>query len=233
MDFAAVRDNLARIRDDIDRVRSAHGLVPEVRVIAVTKGHPVDAVHAAVDAGLEDVGENRVQEAVAKQDAADGLPVRWHLIGHLQTNKVKFVPGRFAVVHSVDSLKVAQALDRAMARSSNGTGSPLPVLLQVNVAGEEQKSGCPPDEAGEMAHAIHRMQTLALDGLMTMAPFTSDEPVQRRVFGTLRRLRDTLETDGLKLPELSMGMSADYLAAVAEGATMVRLGTVLFGERGR
>lgn len=228
-----MRDNLARIRDNIDRVRTAHGLEQEVRVIAVTKGHPVDAVHAAVDAGLEDVGENRVQEAVAKQDAAGSLPIRWHLIGHLQTNKVKFVPGRFGRVHSVDSLKIAEALDRTVARHSGGTGSPLPVLLQVNVAGEEQKSGCPVDDAGETAHAIHAMQGLALDGLMTMAPFTSDEQVQRRVFGTLRQLRDTLEGDGLSLPELSMGMSADYLAAVAEGATMVRLGTVLFGERGR
>jgi hypothetical protein len=175
------------------------------------------------------VGENRVQEAVAKQDAARGVPVVWHLIGHLQTNKAKHVPGRFGWVHSVDSSRVADALARAVqARSPSAV---LKVLIQVNVAGEAQKSGCPPEAAGELASYVAGLAGLELAGLMTMAPLTEDETRQRAVFAGLRRLKEDLERQGLRLPELSMGMSGDYPAAVAEGATMLRLGTALFGER--
>jgi pyridoxal phosphate enzyme (YggS family) len=188
----------------------------------------VQAVRAALDAGLPDVGENRVQEALDKQDAAGGIPVTWHLIGHLQTNKAKHVPGRFGWVHSVDSVRVAEALGRAVALAGAG---PLKVLIQVNLAGEAQKSGCDPAVAGEIAGRAAELAGLELAGLMTMAPLTDDERVQRRVFGELRRLRESLERQGCRLPELSMGMSGDYPAAVAEGATMLRLGTVLLGER--
>ncbi|MDH3570354.1 MAG: YggS family pyridoxal phosphate-dependent enzyme, partial [Gemmatimonadota bacterium] len=179
--------------------------------------------------GLRDLGENRVQEALGKLDALADLDASWHLIGHLQTNKAKHVPGRFAMVHSIDSLRVAEALEQAMARRAPGT--PLPVLLQVNVAGERQKGGCAPEEATALLEGIAGMPHLALRGLMTMAPFTDDESDQRRAFAGLRRLRDALATRGHDLTELSMGMSGDYRAAVAEGATILRLGTVLFGER--
>jgi len=227
--FADLPANLARVRDEIARVQSQEGLRGPVRIVAVTKGHPVEAAAAALRAGILDVGENRVQEALEKQDQATGVPVTWHLIGHLQTNKAKFVAGRFGWVHSVDSIRVAEALARSIA--TRGGGQALKVLLQVNVAGEQQKSGCDPAAAGEIAARIWELGDLELLGLMTMAPFTEDEAVQRKVFGDLRRLRDDLERQGRRLPELSMGMSGDFRAAVAEGATMLRLGTVLFGER--
>jgi hypothetical protein len=155
--------------------------------------------------------------------AAPGL--RWHLIGHLQRNKAKLVPGRFELVHSVDSLELATELNRR--------AMPLRVLLQVNVAGESQKSGCTPEAAPGLARQIAGLGQLQLEGLMTLAPFTDDEDVQRRTFRSLRALRDTIKEEGLWLPTLSMGMSADYATAVAEGATVIRLGTVLFGPRGK
>ncbi len=229
MEFAALPQRLARVREEIARVQAREGLSGEVRIVAVTKGHPAVAVAAAVRSGLRDVGENRVQEALEKQDAAGDVPATWHLIGHLQTNKAKFVPGRFGWVHSVDSTRVADALARALAARS--PGQVLRVLVQVNVAGEAQKSGCAPEAAGEIASYVSGLAGLELAGLMTMAPLTDDEQRQRAVFARLRRLKEDLERQGLKLPELSMGMSGDYPAAVAEGATILRLGTVLFGER--
>jgi pyridoxal phosphate enzyme (YggS family) len=183
-------------------------------------------VGAAWRAGLADVGENRVQEALAKIEAA-AEPVRWHLIGHVQTNKARFLPARFAMVHSLDSARLAEALSRAAAQA----GVVVPVLVQVNVAEEPQKTGCAASEAGALIERCEGLPGLAVRGLMTMAPFTDDEAVQRRTFGALRTLRDALATAARPLADLSMGMSGDYPAAVAEGATMLRLGTVLFGER--
>ena len=218
MTFPGLADRLARVREEVGR---------PVRIVAVTKGHGPDAVRAAQAVGLMDVGENRVQEAIAKQEATADVPVSWHLIGHLQTNKAKMAPGRFAMVQSVDSTKVVDALAAACAKA----GSTLNVLIQVNVAGEEQKSGCDPAHAADLiGHAAGTGQ-LVVAGLMTMAPFTDDEVVQRKTFAALRTLRDRLATAALPLPELSMGMSGDWRAAVAEGATILRLGTILFGER--
>ncbi|MFQ6046637.1 MAG: YggS family pyridoxal phosphate-dependent enzyme, partial [Gemmatimonadales bacterium] len=221
MSFEHLPANLARVRDEIAGIQAREGLKGEIRIVAVTKGQPVAAARAAVDAGLSDVGENRVQEAIRKQDELAGLPVRWHLIGHLQTNKAKYVPQRFAMVHSVDSARVAEALAHHMERRA--PGEVLPVLVQVNVAGEEQKSGCEPDRAQDVAQAICAREELELEGLMTMAPYTDDESLQRRVFAAMRRLREDLTRAGLSVPELSMGMSGDYRAAVAEGATILRL----------
>jgi len=223
MSFAALPERLAQVRAEIARRQAAAGWTHAVTIVAVTKGFGPEAVIAAREAGLADVGENRVQEALDKQNvAAPGI--RWHLIGHLQRNKAKLVPGRFALVHSVDSLALAEELNR---RAS----APLRVLLQVNAAREPQKSGCSLDEAPGLARQIAALGQLQLDGLMTMAPFTDDEDVQRRTFRSLRALRDTIKEEGLWLPTLSMGMSADYATAVAEGATVIRLGTVLFGPR--
>lgn len=229
MDLIALAGNLARVRDDIARVQSAEGVTGDVQIVAVTKGHPSEVARAAVAVGLEDLGENRVQEAVEKLATVPELRARWHLIGHLQTNKAKYVPGRFAMVQSIDRARVAEALADAVTRRAPGTR--IPVLLQVNVAGEGQKSGCAPEAAAELVGTIAGLPALELRGLMTMAPLTDDEAVQRRVFAGLRRLRDDLQAGELHLPELSMGMSGDFRAAVAEGATMLRLGTVLFGER--
>ena len=230
MVFADFARNLARVRERIESVQEREGLHGDVRIVAVTKGHAPAAVEVALAAGATDVGENRIQEALSKQEALAGLPVDWHLIGHLQTNKAKHVPGRFALVHSIDSLRVAEALQRAMENKAAGS-DPLPVLVQVNVAREPQKAGCDPAELAQLAAAVSELSRLRLRGLMTMAPLTDDVAEQRRVFAALRRLREDLATSGLEMPELSMGMSGDYEAAVAEGATILRLGTVLFGER--
>jgi len=221
MGFEALPERLAQVRAELAR------LAPQpVTIVAVTKGFGTDAIRAATDAGIADVGENRVQEAVQKQDAlAELTGVRWHLIGHLQRNKARVVAGRFELVHSLDSLELARELDR---RST----TPQRVLLQVNVAGEAQKSGCALEEAPILARQVAALGALRLEGLMTLAPLTDDEDVQRRTFRGLRVLRDRIkEEEGLWLPTLSMGMSGDYASAVAEGATVIRLGTVLFGPR--
>lgn len=221
MSFEALPERLAQVRAEVARL----GTQP-VTIVAVTKGFGADAVRAALAAGLADVGENRVQEAVEKQDALRDVPgLRWHLIGHLQRKKARVVAGRFDLVHSLDSLELAQELDR---RST----TPQRVLLQVNVAREPQKSGCTPDEARPLVRHIAALGNLRLEGLMTLAPFTDDVDVQRRTFRDLRVLRDTIkEEEGVWLPTLSMGMSGDYATAVAEGATVIRLGTALFGPR--
>ena len=224
MGFEALPERLAQVRAVL-----AQRAAQPVTIVAVTKGFGTDAIRAALAAGIADIGENRVQEAVQKQEEIGAgnreLGMRWHLIGHLQRNKAKVVPGRFELVHSVDSIELATELDRR-------AEVPLRVLLQVNVAGETQKSGCALDETPALARAVAALTHLRLEGMMTMAPLTDDEDVQRRTFRGLRVLRDRIkEEEGLWLPTLSMGMSSDYASAVQEGATVIRLGTVLFGPR--
>jgi PLP dependent protein len=231
MSFEALPERLAQVRAEI--ARSAHRdpaphAAHPVTIVAVTKGFGTDAIRAALDAGLTDIGENRVQEALKKQEELGvgswELAIRWHLIGHLQRNKAKLVDGRFELVHSVDSLELAAEL--------NKRSTLVRVLLQVNVAREPQKNGCAPEEARGIARQIAALPHLRLEGLMTIAPFTDDEDVQRRTFRDLRVLRDAIkEEEGLWLPTLSMGMSGDYATAVQEGATVIRLGTALFGPR--
>ena len=219
MSFEALPERLEQVRADIARLAAQ-----PVTIVAVTKGFGTDAVNAALAAGIADIGENRVQEAVQKQDALQRTDIRWHLIGHLQRNKAKLVPGRFELVHSIDSFELADAL--------NQRAKALRVLLQVNVAREPQKSGCALEEAPALARQISGLGGLRLEGLMTLAPLTEDVDVQRRTFRGLRVLRDTIKKEeGLWLPTLSMGMSGDYATAVAEGATLIRLGTALFGAR--
>ena len=221
MGFEALPERLAQVRAELAR-RAAQ----PVTIVAVTKGFGTDAIRAAAAAGIADIGENRVQEAVQKQDALQELSgIRWHLIGHLQRNKARIAAGRFDLVHSLDSLELARELDR---RST----TPQRVLLQVNVARESQKNGCAPEDAAALARQIVALGALRLEGLMTLAPLTDDEDVQRRTFRGLRVLRDRIkEEEGLWLPTLSMGMSSDYASAVQEGATVIRLGTALFGLR--
>ena len=227
MDFRALPERLAHVRTEIARRQQAGGWSHPVTLVAVTKGFGLDAVEAALAAGLTELGENRVQEALAKIDTPVGARAAWHMIGHLQRNKAKQIPGRFALVHSVDSGELAVELERRAVER----GVTVRVLIQVNLAGEAQKSGCPPTEAPALARAVAGHAHLKLEGLMTMAPLTVDETVQRRTFRALRALRDALQEEGLWLPALSMGMSSDYGAAVEEGATILRLGTVLFGTR--
>jgi len=224
MAFEALPERLAQVRAEIAR------LAPQpVAIVAVTKGFGTDAIRAAREAGLADIGENRVQEALQKQEAlgaaSQELGIRWHLIGHLQRNKAKLVPGRFELVHSVDSLELAAELNKRAT-------TPLRALLQVNVAREPQKNGSAPEDAPALARQVAELEHLRLEGLMTLAPFTDDVDVQRRTFRGLRVLRDRIKEEvGVWLPTLSMGMSGDYATAVAEGATVIRLGTVLFGPR--
>ncbi len=227
MSFEGLAGRLAHVRAEIAQRQARGGWSHPVTIVAVTKGFGVDAVQAALDAGLADIGENRVQEALDKIASPVGPRATWHLIGHLQRNKAKLVPGRFAVVHSLDSAELAAEL----ARRAAAAAVKQRVLLQVNVAGEEQKSGCAPAEVPALARRVAAESALALEGLMTLAPLTDDTDVQRRTFRGLRELRDHLKEDGLWVPMLSMGMSADYGMAVEEGATVIRLGTVLFGAR--
>lgn len=227
MPYPGLADRVAEIRGRIAEQQRQAGWTHVVEIIAVTKTHPVEAVRAAVASGLTAVGENRVQEALAKQEQLGDVSVDWHLIGTLQRNKAKQAVNRFSLIHSVDSLALAQDLDRRAAPDT-----PQPILVQVNCSGEGQKGGVEPDELPALLEAIVPLPRLELRGLMTMAALTEDRDVQRSAFRQLRELREAAERRGLALPELSMGMSGDYLVAIDEGATMVRLGTLLFGERG-
>jgi len=227
MSFADLAERLAHVRAEIARAQAAGGWTHPVTIVAVTKGFGPDAVRVALAAGLPDVGENRVQEALDKMAAEPDPRVVWHLIGHLQRNKARHVPGKFALVHSLDSLELAEEL----AKRAAGQGIRQRVLVQVNVAGEEQKSGCSPAELPALVRGVAALESLALEGLMTIAPLTGDLAVQRNTFRGLRRLRDALQQEGTWLPSLSMGMSDDFAMAVEEGATVIRLGTALFGPR--
>lgn len=197
-----------------------------MRIIGVTKTHGPQAVRAAVAAGLQEVGENRVQEALEKQDALTDVAVGWHLIGTLQRNKARQAVGRFALIHSVDRMDLAVELDRRLAEGTRQT-----VLVQVNCSGETQKGGVAPEALPALLDEMRRLERIEVQGLMTMSALTDDKEEQRRAFRLLRELRDAAERLGHRLPELSMGMSDDYPIAVEEGATMIRLGTVLFGAR--
>ena len=219
-------ENLAAVRSRIAESADRVGRNPaEVTVIAVTKTIAVERIHEAMAAGLQLFGENRVQEAVAKIDEIGTTQAQWHLIGHLQSNKVRFVEGRFAMVQSIDSLGIVEALGKRLRQT-------LDVLIEVNVAMEPQKTGAMPEALPAIARAISGVSSLRLRGLMTVAPLVTDLERVRPVFRGLRRLRDqTSDLLGSPLPVLSMGMTDDYPVAVEEGATMLRLGRALFGPR--
>lgn len=229
MVFPGLPQRIALIRDTIRAHQEKTGWTHPVRIVAVTKSHGPEAVRAAVQAGLEDIGENRVQEALAKQEPLRDIPVRWHLIGTLQRNKVRQVIGRFALLHAVDRAELVQELERRLAAANPGHRQP--VLVEVNCSGEPAKSGVAPSELEPLVELVAGSPHLELRGLMTLAPLTDRPERQRPAFAMLRMLRDRMHQAGHSLPELSMGMSGDYPVAVEEGATMVRVGTLLFGER--
>ncbi len=209
-----IAGNLASIRQ---RIARAGGNPDEITIVAVTKGFGPEVCREALGAGLTILGENRVQEAVTKMDSVQGA--RWHLIGHLQTNKVRVAAGRFELIQSVDSQHLAEAIARVDAKQQ--------VLVEVNVAREPQKSGADPEGAPEVISQVSRL--LDVQGLMAMGP-TKDDPMP--AFNELRIMRDAAEQRlGKSLPILSMGMSGDFEAAVRAGSTMVRLGQTLFGPR--
>jgi hypothetical protein len=194
--------------------------------VAVTKTHGPEAVRAALAAGIREVGENRVQEALQKQEALLDVSVAWHLVGTLQRNKAKHAAGRFVLIHSVDRADLAAELDRRVV-----PGDRQPILVQVNCSAEPQKGGVEPASLPTLLDQLRILERIEVQGLMTMSALTDDRAEQRRAFRLLRELRDVSERSGHRLPELSMGMSGDYPIAVEEGATMIRLGTILFGER--
>lgn len=226
MPFFDLADRVREVRERIDAAvrRGGHGQA--VTLVAVTKTHGPEALQAAWDAGLRDVGENRVQEALDKMDAVS-LPFRWHLIGHLQRNKVKHL-SRFHLLHSVDRASLADSVQ------AHGVAAQRVVeaLVQVNVAGEDTKGGYALDTIAAEAQRLRRLDHLRIRGVMTMAPFDAAESTLRSVFAGARQALELVRGAGhADARELSMGMSNDYEIAVEEGATCVRLGTVLFGAR--
>ena len=225
-----ISEILSEVREKVARSAAKVGRNPDdVEIIAVTKTHGAEVVKEAWDAGLAIVGENKVQEAMWKKAAACSGP-EWHLIGHLQTNKVRQALETFDFIHSVDSLKLLERIIR-IARE---IGVAPHILFEVNVSGEKSKTGMSPDILPSAVEMALEEGTVWLEGLMTMAPFSENPEDARPHFRRLRELRDEMEKRfGISLPRLSMGMSGDYEVAVEEGATWLRLGTVLFGERPR
>jgi len=224
-----VAANLHRMHDRIGAACLAAGR-PEsaVRMVAVTKRIPLDLVTAAVAAGQLDLGENRIQDALPRQDELDDPRVRWHFIGHLQRNKASRAAGRFALIHGVHSLDLAERLDR----KAGELGSRQPILLQINITAEAQKDGLAADHVVDVACAVVGLPHLELQGFMAMGRQGADEQSLRGDFCRVRELRDrTAAAAGVPLPELSLGMSGDFEAAIGEGATLIRLGTAVFGPR--
>jgi PLP dependent protein len=226
MDFPGLPGRLASVRDTIGRRQEVGGWKHPVRIVAVTKTHGADVVRQAFAAGLRGVGEKRVQEALSKQEALPEMPLDWHLIGTLQRNKARQVVGRFALIHSVDRDELAMELNHRVTE-----GQRQRVLIQVNCSGEPQKGGVAPDRLLSLLDRCRSLERVDVAGLMTMSALTDNPQEQRRAFRQLRELRDGAEREGHRLTELSMGMSGDFPIAVEEGATIVRLGTILFGER--
>ena len=222
-------ETLPRVRDQIARAELAAGRgAGEVRLVAVTKSHPFDAVRAALNAGLNDLGENRVEELEAKVAEFGAGAATWHMIGHLQSRKAARAAELADLIHSVDSAKVAQKI---AARASE-LGVSSKVLLQVNTSGEESKSGLDSDSAVEEVIRLAELPGLDVGGLMTMAPFVDDEMVLAESFRGLREVSEAARAHSGRVgPELSMGMTNDLHIAIREGSTMVRIGTALFGPR--
>jgi len=232
-------DIVTGLRERLDDVRRkieacalrCHRTPDEITLVAVSKTHPVEIIREAIMAGVTDVGENRVQEAEAKIPEVGRKAARWHLIGHLQSNKARRAVELFDVIHSLDSAALARRLDRVCGEVGR---EELPVLIQIDLGQEATKSGAAESEAPKIIDAITQSPRLRLTGLMTLPPYFDDPEQTRPFFRRLRELRDELRAQGVfgdMSGELSMGMTQDYEVAIAEGATMVRVGTAIFGTR--
>ena len=226
----AVADNIRRIRETMaEAARRAGRPASAVRLMAVTKTVDDDRILAAIRAGVKIIGENYVQEAKRKIDKM-GNESEWHMIGRLQTNKAKYAVRLFDMIHSLDRFDLAQELDRR----ARAAGRVMKVLIEVNVAGEETKSGVPLATARDLVRAVAPLENLSIQGLMTMPPWFDDQEEARPFFRALRELRDRITAeviDRVEMRELSMGMTGDYAVAIEEGATIVRIGRGVFGER--
>jgi pyridoxal phosphate enzyme (YggS family) len=226
--MTTVASNLQTVKDRIVRVAQSIGRQPdEITLLAASKTNPADALREAWVAGQTIFGENYLQEALAKMPALADLPIEWHFIGPIQSNKTRRIAENFAWVHSVDRAKVADRLSKDRSESL----PPLQVCLQVNVSGEDSKSGVEPEELAALAAHVVNLPHLKLRGLMAVPELTTATALQRSQFHLLRELYEQLKSDGYELDTLSMGMSEDMDIALAEGATMVRVGTAIFGPR--
>ncbi len=226
--MTAILSNLQATREAIAQAaKAAQRNVAEVRLLAVSKTFPAAAVREAYQAGQVAFGENYLQEALEKIEALRDLPLEWHFIGPIQSNKTRPVAENFAWVHSVDRLKIAERLSAQRPPHL----PPLNICLQVNVSGEETKSGVAPEDLVQLARAVVHLPHLKLRGLMSIPSPATDEAAQRVPFARMRALLVQLNSQGMALDTLSMGMSHDYRAAIQEGATIVRIGTAIFGAR--
>jgi len=227
-----LRQRLQRVRERVAAAADRVNRRPDdIMLVAVSKTHPAEIIREAIAAGVTDLGENRVQEADAKIAEVGRGSIRWHLIGHLQSNKARRAVELFDVIHSVDSAALAQRLDRVCGEVDR---EELPVLIQIDLGKESTKSGAAQSELPEIVDAIKRSRIVRLQGLMTLPPYFDDPEEARPFFRRLRELRDELSARGAfgdAGGELSMGMTHDYEVAIEEGATMVRVGTAVFGER--
>jgi len=222
-----IRERLTAVRRRIEAAAGRSGrAAASVTLVAVSKTMPVEAIREAVAEGATILGENRVQEARDKIEALAGA-AEWHLIGHLQTNKAKLAVGLFDRIHSLDSIRLAHELERHAVEA----GRRVRCLVQVNVGGEEQKNGASESEVRPLLEAASRLPHILVEGLMAIPPFLSDPEAVRPFFRRLRVLREELARDGFFLPDLSMGMTQDFEVAIEEGATLVRVGTAIFGPR--
>lgn len=230
-----IRKNLDEVRARMEAAARRAGRVPDrVRLIAVSKTVSPALIRQAIACGQLEFGENRVQEALDKMRVLGGSPARWHFVGHLQTNKVRRIMGAFDLIHSVDSLKLATAIGDRMMREDPAAVLPQPILIQVNVSGEAAKSGVAPDRLMDLLKGIARTKGLQVRGLMTIPPWTDRPDSSRPYFKALRELARFVERQGIEgigMQELSMGMSGDFEAAIEEGATLVRIGSAIFGRR--
>lgn len=226
--MSSIADNLGHVREQIASAADKSGRsADDIQLVAISKTHPAENVREAIEAGQTLFGESRVQEARAKiPDLPSNL--RWHFVGHLQKNKVRQALPLFEMIHSVDSLALAQDIDRV----AQEEGLHPRVLLEVNVAGEGSKFGFTPNQLREQMEALLAMQRLLIEGLMCIPPATVESENSRKFFVQLRELRDSLDNEfNMKLPQLSMGMTQDFPIGIEEGATLVRVGTAIFGER--
>jgi pyridoxal phosphate enzyme (YggS family) len=227
--MTAILSNLQVTREAIAQAaKAAHRNVTEVSLLAVCKTFSAEAVREAYQAGQTAFGENYLQEALEKIETLHDLPLEWHFIGPIQSNKTRAIAENFAWVHSVDRLKIAERLSAQ--RSPHLP--PLNICLQVNVSGEESKSGVAPEEVAQLAQEVARLPRIKLRGLMSIPSPATDEMMQRLPFAQMQKLLGQLNSQGMALDTLSMGMSHDYPAAILEGATIVRIGTAIFGTRG-
>jgi pyridoxal phosphate enzyme (YggS family) len=226
----SVRDNLERVRERVSLAAERAGRDPSgITIVAITKSHGPEAVADAVEAGIRDIGENRIQEFLRKAEAVK-LDCRWHLVGHLQTNKVNKAVGRFVLIHSVDSVKLAEKLSTA----SEQRGLVTDVLLEVNTSGEGSKYGFQAEQVFEACERIAALSGVHVKGLMTVGPWVEDMSAVAASFAGLRHLGEEVARSGIEgvsMEHLSMGMTDDFEVAIEEGSTIVRLGRVLFGER--